>query len=140
MYLHMCTFRGWTPEARFPDLLAGPASSGRIFSVKWTFIGLTSVNFFSNDKDKILQDVSSLPFYPKTRSVDSLFRIPSFCFDRFFAEKLKHSKKLFFFQKKKKKKAPQADPLTLIQHLFFTIFFKFFARPFWAAGGGNPGN
>ena len=33
---------------------------------------------FSNDKDKILQDVSSLPFYPKTRSVDSLFRIPTF--------------------------------------------------------------
>ena len=36
--------------------------------------------FFSNDKDKILQDVSSLPFYPKTRSVDSLFRIPTFFF------------------------------------------------------------
>ena len=57
--------------------------------------------FFSNDKDKILQDVSSLPFYPKTRSVDSLFRIPTFFFDRFSTFCRKTKKTCFSKQKQK---------------------------------------
>ena len=76
-----------------------------IFS-KMDFTPAPVSQHFSNDKDKILQDVSSLPFYPKTRSVDSLFRIPTFFLDRLFAQKLK---KLVF--SKKQKKTPQADPL-----------------------------
>ena len=75
---------------------------------------------FSNDKDKILQDVSSLPFYPKTRSVDSLFRIPTFCFDRLFAQTLKNPKKLVFSKNKKRKKKRR-------RHLLLD-FFRFLFR------------
>ena len=84
---------------------------------------------FSNDKDKILQDVSSLPFYPKIHSVDSLFRIPTFFFWPTFCPKTQKPQKRVFSKKKKKKKkkTPQADPLTLVNNLCFTIFLNFFS-------------
>merc|ERR1712086_570254 len=55
---------------------ARPAPAG--FFSKMDFTPAPVSQIFSSDKDKILQDVSSLLFYPKTHSVDSLFRIPTF--------------------------------------------------------------
>ena len=95
-------------------ILKGAGRPGQLrpdFFSKMDFTPAHVSQHFSNDKDKVLQDVSSLPFYPKIEKVDSLFRIPTFFFDRLFAQKLKNPKNAFFQKKKKQKKAPQADPL-----------------------------
>ena len=122
-------------------MLAGPASPGLLFFSKMDFHRPHVSQKSSNDNASVLQHVSSLPFVPKTRSVNRLFRIPTFLLlidFRRFAEKLK--KRVF-----KKKSAPQADSLKLIIIFFYDFFFfclmprPIFARPFWAAGGGNPG-
>ena len=85
-------------------ILKGAGRLGQLrpdFFSKMDFARAPVSQNFSNDKDKILQDVSSLPFYSKIDSVDSLFRIPTFFFDRLFAQKLKNPKNALKKTKKK---------------------------------------
>merc|ERR1712086_419392 len=71
-------------------ILKGAGRPGQLrpdFFSKMDFARAPVSQNFSNDKDKILQDVSSLPFYPKIEKVDSLFRIPTFFFGPTFCPK-----------------------------------------------------
>ena len=97
-------------------ILKGAGRPGQLrpdFFSKMDFTPAHVSQNFSSDKDKILQDVSSLPFYPKIEKVDSLFRIPTFFFWPTFRPKTQKTQKRGFSKnkKKKQKKTPQADPL-----------------------------
>ena len=121
-------------------LFAGRPAPGFYFSVKWTFIGLTSVK-------KVLM---TMPAFSNTFPVCRLSQKPVpwtdfsefvlFFGDRFsmFCRKTKNTCFLT------KKKTPQADPSDLF-FWFYYFYFLFlmprpiFARQKWPAGGGNPG-
>merc|ERR1712086_953941 len=85
-------------------ILKGAGRLGQLrpdFFSKMDFTRPPVSQHFSNDKDQILQDVSSLPFYPKIDSVDSLFRIPTFfCWTDFLPTNSKKPKIRFFKTKK----------------------------------------
>ena len=115
---------------------------GCYFPVKWTFIGLTSVK-------KVLmtmpafQHVSSLPFVPKTRSVNRLFRIRTFFLNRFSIFR-RQTKNTCFVERKKEKKNAAGRSIRLIKQMFFYDFYflflmprPIFARPFWADFSDN---
>ena len=102
-------------------MLAGPASPGLLFSSKMDFHRPHVSQHFSNDKDNDQQDVSSLPFYPKTRSVNRLFRIPTFFFWSIFDVLPKNWKNVFFQQKKN----AAGRSIRLIKNVFY-LFSRFF--------------
>ena len=56
---------------------------GQLFSVKWTFLWSRSSKKVSNDKDNDEQDVSNMAFFPKSRSVNRLFKFRTFFGGRF---------------------------------------------------------
>merc|ERR1712153_247633 len=83
---------------------ARPAPAG-FFSVKWTFIGLTSVNIFLMTKIKYSKTFPVRRFIQKSIPSTHFSEFQPFFFDRLFAQKLKKTKKRVFSKKKKKKAA-----------------------------------
>ena len=112
-------------------ILKGAGRPGQLrpdFFSKMDFHRPPVSQFVSNDKDKILQDVSSLPFYPKTRSVDSLFIIPTFFLLIDFSPKNSTTQKTRFF--KKKKNAAGRSIKTNLKFYFLRFIFNFFSVHF----------
>merc|ERR1712086_1022687 len=74
-------------------VLAGPASSGRIFSVKLTLLELPSVNIFLTTKIKYSKTFPVCRFIQKSIPSTHFSEFQLFFFDRLFAQKLKKTPK-----------------------------------------------
>merc|ERR1712127_135501 len=89
---------------KLPNEMAGSASSGRIFSVKWTLLRLPSVKIFLTTKIKYSKTFPVCRFCQKSKKSTHFSEFQLFFFDRLFAQKLKNPKNVFFQKKKTPKK------------------------------------